>query len=118
VTLDFRRCRRENRLAAYAFLVLEEAFDGILNGSSRRVDLLADPMMRLAGQINHHQAVAASIPRPSGPRMEVITQPSTITGSWGGLTVDVDRSRSGIQCDGPRRRCRNSGPAGLTDRRQ
>ncbi|WP_405784007.1 VOC family protein [Streptomyces sp. NBC_00859] len=79
VTLDFASVPPGAPLPLqhYAFLVPEEAFDGIFaRMRATGTDYYADPHKKQPGEINHHHGGrGVYFMDPSGHAMEVITQP-------------------------------------------
>lgn len=79
VTLDFASVPPGSPLPVqhYAFLVPEEAFDGIFaRMRATGTDFYADPYKKQPGEINHlHGGRGVYFLDPSGHAMEVITQP-------------------------------------------
>jgi catechol 2,3-dioxygenase-like lactoylglutathione lyase family enzyme len=79
VTLDFVTMPAEHAVVPqhYAFLVPEEAFDGIFERiQAAGVEFWADPARRQPGEINHnHGGRGVYFLDPSGHYLEVITQP-------------------------------------------
>lgn len=78
VRLDFATIPQDDMaLQHYAFLVPEEAFDGILARIKESgVDFAADPQFTKPGEINYnHGGRGVYFMDPAGHGMEVITQP-------------------------------------------
>lgn len=83
VSLDFAQAEETIQSQHYAFLIGEADFDSVLGRiQERALDYWADPLKRLAGQINHHDGGRGVYFRgPDGHFLEVITRPY---GSGGG----------------------------------
>jgi extradiol dioxygenase family protein len=78
VTLDFATSDQETIAPQhYAFLVPEEAFDGIFERITQTgITYYADPALKRPGQINHnHGGRGVYFLDPTGHGMEVITRP-------------------------------------------
>lgn len=77
ITLDFIETGVDFDRQHYAFLVSEEEFDEIFGRIRERgLEFWADPMHRLAGEINRHDGGrGVYFSDPDGHNLEIITRP-------------------------------------------